>query len=61
MNALFHSADKPTPDPWGSCVIMYTEPNYKGNFVYNCYENESFNIDIKSIYIPEGVEYKIWN
>ena len=39
---------------------MYDESDFQGNFISVCDKIPSYEMDVKSIYIPEGIEYTIW-
>lgn len=40
--------------PDSECPIVYTECNYSGDSYEACEELPSVEIDVKSLYVPEG-------
>nr|AWX67867.1 carboxy-terminal crystallin fold protein [Philasterides dicentrarchi] len=49
------------PAPAGDCVILYSDCGFKGEWENICDRNPKIYIDVKSIYVPEGLRIKLYN
>lgn len=42
-------------------MILYSECGFSGEFEEICERNPSVYIDVKSIYVPDGMRIKLYN
>lgn len=52
--------DKLAPEPDNSCVVLYSECDYKGQNMEVCDDMPDVKFDIKSVKIPEGQDITIY-